>query len=334
MARKNKETKYLAMDFGTSKTIAYVSGLGVIFNGPSVLAYDNSKKKIIAVGEEALNMMDKTPPHISILEPLQNGAITDRGLAEAYLKRVFESVEIKDVWKDANVVISSASNISVLEKQAFEKMFINLGVKTIRIVPSALMAALGSGMKILEPKGHLLLELGAGLISCSIISNNNVLVNKVYKKAGNFFNEEIEKYIRAKYSLEIGRNTAEQIKKEFGGFAAKSNRKLKISGRSLLGGGPKNELIDSNEIKNIVVGLFRPVLNLLMEVLEQTPPELTGDILDEGITITGGSSAFQGLKEYLSNNFQITVNKFSNIKTSVIDGLIKYEEIYENDLLD
>ncbi|MFJ1522306.1 rod shape-determining protein [Spiroplasma sp. ald] len=327
--------KFIAIDLGTTNSIAYVAGRGIIFNEASVMAYEIGTKKLIALGDDAKKLIGKTHDKIEIYSPLRNGAVTDLTIAEEFIQQIGKKAKVTDLWKNAIVLIACPKNVTDLEKQAIIKMCKNIGADFVKIEEDSLMAALGAGENIFAPKGTFILDIGGGKSSCAIISAGGIVESKSIKTAGNYIDEEILKYIRAKHTISIGVVTAEQIKKQIGSlYKTKENKKMIIFGRNVVTGMPKEAEILDSEIRKLLISIFSSITQLITEVLEKTLAELAGDAVANGILVTGGCGQIAGIKEFLSDYFQIPVRVAKNAETSVIDGCIAYEKKIRTDLIE
>ncbi|AGM25581.1 cell shape determining protein MreB [Spiroplasma syrphidicola EA-1] len=327
--------KFIAIDLGTTKSIAYISGKGIIFNEASVMAYEVGTKKLVAIGDDAKKLIGKTHDKIEIFTPLKNGAITDLSVAEEFIQHICNKARVADLWKGAIVLIACPKGVTDLEKKALIDMCKNLGADFVEVEEDSLMSALGVGENIFAPKGTFILDIGGGKSSCAIISAGGIVESRSIKIAGNYIDEEIMKFVRAKHTISIGIVTSEQIKKQIGSlFKTKDSKKMVIFGRDVVTGMPKETEITDTEIRKLLVSIFASITELVTDVLEKTPSELAGDAVANGIIITGGSSQISGMKDYFADYFKIPVRVAKNSQTAVIDGCIAYEKNIRQRLID
>ena len=327
--------KFIAIDLGTTNSIAYIGGRGIIYNEASVIAYETGTKKLVALGEDARKLIGKTHDKIEIYTPLRNGAITDLRIAEEFIQHIGNRAKVQDVWKGSIVLIACPKSVTELERQAMVEMCKHLGADLVQVEEDTLMAALGAGANIFAPKGTFILDIGGGKTSTGIISAGGIVVSKSIKIAGNYIDEEILKYIRAKHTISIGVVTAEQIKKQIGSlYKGKETKKMVIFGRDVVTGMPKETEILDSEIRKLLISIFSSITQLVTDILESTPAELAGDAVMNGLLVSGGCAQINGLKEFLESYFQIPVKIAKNPKTAVIDGCIAYEKEIRDRLIE
>ncbi|AHF61552.1 hypothetical protein P344_07050 [Spiroplasma mirum ATCC 29335] len=327
--------KFIAIDLGTTNSIAYIGGRGIIYNEASVMAYETGTKKLVSLGENARKLIGKTHDKIEIYTPLRNGAITDLRIAEEFIQHIGNRAKVQDVWKDSIVLIACPKSVTELERRAMVEMCKHLGADLVQVEEDTLMAALGAGANIFAPKGTFILDIGGGKTSAGIISAGGIVVSKSIKIAGNYIDEEILKYIRAKHTISIGVITAEQIKKQIGSlYKGKETKKMVIFGRDVVTGMPKETEILDSEIRKLLISIFSSITQLVTDILESTPAELAGDAVMNGLLVSGGCALISGLKEFLESYFQIPVKIAKNPQTAVIDGCIAYEKEIRNRLIE
>ncbi|AGM26586.1 cell shape determining protein MreB [Spiroplasma syrphidicola EA-1] len=322
-----KEYSFLALDLGTANTIAYVSGQGIVYNEPSLMAYDTLTNSLIALGTEAYKMIGKTHDHIRMVTPLVDGVISDMEAAQDLLKHIFGRLKLSNIWKNAIVVLACPSGVTELERSALKAIAKDMGASYVLVEEEVKLAALGAGINIGLAQGNLVIDIGGGTTDIAILSAGDIVISRSIKVAGNHFDAEIQKYIRAEYNVLIGIKTAEQIKKDIGSLIKLVNEKpVRVFGRDIITGLPREVLVKPEEIKNVLLAPFSRITDLLVEVLEQTPPELAGDVIRNGITICGGGALIRGIVKYFESIFQLKVRTATDPLMCVIEGAKTYEK--------
>ncbi|WP_253301534.1 rod shape-determining protein [Spiroplasma endosymbiont of Phyllotreta cruciferae] len=322
-----KDYSFLALDLGTANTVAYVSGQGIVYNEPSMMAYDTLSNSLIALGNEAYKMVGKTHEHIRMVTPLVDGVISDMDAAQDLLKHIFSRLKLSGIWKNSLVILACPSGVTELERGALKAIAKDMGASHVLVEEEVKLAALGAGLNIGLAQGNLVIDIGGGTTDIAIISAGDIVISKSVKVAGKHLDQEIQKYIRAEYNVLIGIRTAEQIKKEIGALVKIINEKtVRAFGRDIITGLPREVMIKPEEIKNVLLAPFSRITDLLVEVLEQTPPELAGDVIRNGITICGGGALIRGIVKYFESIFQLKVKAANDPLMCVIDGAKTYEK--------
>ncbi|MDQ2663079.1 MAG: rod shape-determining protein [Candidatus Eremiobacteraeota bacterium] len=297
----------IGIDLGTANVLVHVKGKGIVLREPSVVAKDMNTGKTIAVGEEARQMLGRTPAHIQAIRPLRDGVIADFEVTEAML-----SYFIKKVMKDRsffstlfkpkpNVIICVPAEITSVEERAVKDAAKLAGAKTVDIIEEPMAAAIGAGLPIDGPSGSMVVDIGGGTTDVAVISLGGVVVSQSLRVAGNKLDEAIVRYIRRVYNLMIGERTAEEIKIKIGSaYRLESELAMEIRGRDLINGLPKTVKITSEEIREALAEPVGAIVEAVKSVLEKTPPELSADIIDRGVILTGGGALLRGLDRLLS----------------------------------
>jgi len=333
MAKKAKKFKFkkgnfnfISMDLGTTNTLVYVSGQGIIYNEPSVVAYDINDNVIVAVGEEAYKMVGKGNKKIKVIAPMVSGVITDIRATEAQLKFIFSRKNLFSSLKNSIVLLACPSQITKLEKQVLKKIAFDLGASHVFIEEEVKMAAIGGGININAPTGNLIVDIGGGTSDIAVIASGDIVLSKSIKIAGVFLNNEIKKYVRSHYGLGIGVKSAEKLKVDIGNLIKPKDKIVEtVYGRDVVSGLPRSEEISSEEILEIIKTPIAKVIDLIVQVLETTPNELSGDIYKNGITICGGGGLIQGIAQYFSDTLSLPVRIGEEPLLAVINGTKKYE---------
>ena len=322
-----KEYSFLALDLGTANTVAYVAGQGIVYNEPSMMAYDTLSNSLVALGEEAYKMIGKTHDHIKMVTPLVDGVISDMNAAQELLKHIFGRLKMTGIWKNSLVILACPSGVTELERNALKAIAKDMGATYVLVEEEVKLAALGAGINIGLAQGNLVIDIGGGTTDIAILSAGDIVKSKSVKVAGKHFDQEIQKYIRTEYNVLIGIRTAEQIKKDIGALVKIVNEKpIRAFGRDIITGLPREVMIKPEEIKNVLLTPFSRITDLLVEVLEETPPELAGDVIRNGITICGGGTLIRGIVKYFESIFQLKVRAAQDPLMCVIDGAKTYEK--------
>ena len=279
----------LGIDLGTASVLVYVKGKGVVLKEPSVVAFDRDTNVIKAIGEEARLMLGRTPGNIIAVRPLRQGVISDYTVTEKMIKYFVQKALGKRTFKKPRISICVPSGVTEVEKKAVEEATFAAGAREVHLIEEPVAAAIGAGIDISKPCGNMIVDIGGGTADIAVISLGGTVVNTSIKIAGDDFDEAIVRYMRKKHNLLIGERTAEDIKIKIGTtYPLVEEEKMEVRGRNLVTGLPKTVTVTSSEIVEAVIG-----------VLEQTPPELSADILDRGIVLTGGGSLLRGLEELI-----------------------------------
>ncbi|AHI53404.1 rod shape-determining protein [Spiroplasma culicicola] len=319
---------FISLDLGTSNILAYVSGQGIVYSQPSLMAYDNNLNKLIAIGQEAYEMVGKVNDHIRMVTPLVDGVIADLDAAKDLLKHIFDRLKMMNFWKSSVVVLACPSGVTELERDALKMVAKDMGADLVVVEEEVKMSALGAGVNIELPMGHLIVDIGGGTTDIAIVASGDVVLSRSVKVAGNYFNDEILKFVRAEYNIAVGIKTAENIKKNIGSLVKYPNeRSMQIYGRDIVSGLPKEAKVNSEEIRNVLLGAFGRITDLVIEVMESTPPELAGDIMKNGIVLCGGGALVRNVDKYFHDIFQLPTRIAADPLNCVIEGTKAYEKI-------
>ncbi len=321
--------KDIGIDLGTVNILVYVKGEGIIVNEPSVIVIDEQTKKPIAFGEEANKMLGRTPGKIRAIKPMKDGVIADFEMVETLLSYLLKKINIKNKIVKPRIIICCPSNITEVEKNAIKEAAERTGAKKVFIEEEPKVAAIGAGLEIGEPIGNMVVDIGGGTTDIAVLSLGNIVTSASIKTAGNTFDENIIEYVKNKYKLLIGEKTAENIKIKIGTVKSTKKEKLEIRGRDLIGGLPKTITITSDEVEEALKDSVNKIISMIKVVLEQTPPELASDIIENGIMLTGGGAMLQNLKELLEEELKVPVKIAENPLACVAEGTgIMLEKIY------
>ena len=291
-------TPKLGIDLGTANTLVFVPGKGVVLNEPSVVAVSEVDNKILAVGIEAKEMIGRTPESIMAYKPMKDGVIADYRVTEAMLRYYFRKALGKwNVFKP-EVMVSVPAGVTSTERRAVIEAAVKAGAKNAYVVKEPILAAIGAGIPIHEAQGHMIVDIGGGTTDVAVISLGGIVSSTSVKCAGNRIDQSIIDYIKKTFNLAIGDKTAEKIKIEVGSAVfLEDELEMQIKGRDYLTGLPRQTTIKTNEIVKAVGKELREIIKAIKDVLQETPPELASDIIDQGIIMTGGSSQLRNLTE-------------------------------------
>ena len=315
-------SKNIGIDLGSKNTIIYVKDEGIVLNEPSLIAIKKDEDKIVGVGKEVEKMIGKNPQNIKIISPVKKGVITNTELTEIMIEEFIKKIALKKGLIKPKLLMGYPSDITDLEKEAIKELSEKIGAKELYIEDEGKLAAIGAGIRIEENSGNMVLNLGGGITSITVLSLNNIVISKTIPIAGDKFNEDIIKFIREKYKVLIGKQTAETIKCNYSNcYNPSIKKKYKVKGKDIIKGTPT--IIGITE-KDIDDALNESINRLIIEIkntLEKLQPELSADIMDKGIIITGGSSLLNGLQEKLKEKLNIPILIAQSPKTCVIEGI-------------
>jgi rod shape-determining protein MreB len=289
----------LAIDLGTANTLVYVKGKGIVLSEPSVVAVhvdSRGVKKVLAVGMEAKNMLGRTPGNIVAIRPLREGVIADFDITEAMLRHFILRVHNRRALVRPRIIVSIPSGITQVERRAVKETVESAGAREIFLIEEPMAAAIGSGLPITEPISSMVVDIGGGTTEVAVISLAGIVYSKSVRVAGDQMDEEIVQYMRRRFSLLIGERSAEMIKTTIGcAYPEPELKKMDVKGRDLISGIPKIVEINSEEIREAILEPVSLIVDAIKDTLENTPPELAGDIVDRGIMLTGGGALLRGL---------------------------------------
>ena len=306
--------KDIGIDLGTASVLVFVRGKGIVLNEPSVVALDKNTGKLLKVGEEAQAMLGRTPGNIIAIRPLREGVISDYDMTERMLREFIHKVAGVSVFKP-RVIICVPSGITEVEERAVIDAGISAGARKVYLIEEPVAAAIGAGIDIAKPDGHMVVDIGGGTADIAVISLGGVVESASIKIAGDQLNEAVVKYMRRKHNLLVGERTAEEMKKQIGCVFPKDEEEvMDVKGRCLLTGLPKVVAVSSTEMMDAFEEPVERIMEAIHSVLERTPPELVADISTNGIVMTGGGSLLWG--------FDKLVQSHTGIETHVADDAI------------
>jgi rod shape-determining protein MreB len=304
----------IGIDLGTANVLIYLKGQGVVLNEPSVVALDSNSKKALAVGNDARNMLGRTPGEVDAIKPMKDGVIADFDVTEIMLDHFIKKAGGKSLFRKPRILICCPSNITGVEKQAIKEAAERTGAKKVFIEEEPKVAAIGAGIDISLPSGNMVIDIGGGTTDIAVLSLGGIVTSSSIRVAGNTFDYDIMKYIKNKYKLLIGDMTAENIKLTIGNvFLNKKNEKsMVVKGRDLTTGLPNSINLTSTEVCEALKDSTSIIIHTAKSVLEQTPPELAADIAENGVTLTGGGALISGFDKLIQSELKIPVRIAEN----------------------
>jgi rod shape-determining protein MreB len=322
----------IGIDLGTANCLIYVKDKGILIDEPSVAALNTKTNQILAVGHEAKKMLGRTPPHINVIRPLVGGVISDfemtREMIHSFLKKLNEQNIGRFGFRKA--ILSIPNNLTEVERKSVEDAALSAGCSKVFLIESPVAAALGAGLLIEEPQASLIVDIGGGTTDIAVISMSGIVVSKTLKIAGDRINEEIIRFMRDEFKLIIGDLTAENIKISVGSALPLDERlEIAVRGRDLTSGLPKEIIIKNSQIRIVLARLLKTIVESIAEVIEETPPELVGDMLDRGIFLCGGGALIRGLDEAIKKEIGVETRIVEEPLTCVIRGIGKIVDDFE-----
>jgi rod shape-determining protein MreB len=316
-------TLEIGIDLGTANVLVYSKNKGIVFNEPSVVALDTTTNKVVAVGLEAKAMIGKTPGKITAIRPLKNGVIADYDITSELLKYIITkaSTRMGLTIRKPNVVICTPAGSTSVDKRAIQDAAKNAGAKKVFLIEEPVAAAIGAGLPVDEPVANVVVDIGGGSTEVAIISFGGVVACHSIRIGGDHLDDDIIQYVRKEYNVLIGERTAEQIKMEIG-YALVDHEKevLEVRGRDLLTGLPKTIELHSYEVRDAIKESLLHILEAVRATLEDSPAELSGDIVDRGVILTGGGSLLKGMEQWLSEQIFVPVHLANEPLESVAIG--------------
>ena len=319
----------MAVDLGTSSTLVYVQGKGIVLNEPSVVAIDKLSNTILAVGSDAKRMIGRTPGNISAIRPMKEGVIADFEMAQRMLRYFIEKVHNRSTFVRPRIIIGVPSRITQVEQRAVKESAESAGAREVYLIEEPVAAAIGAGLPITEPTGNMVVDIGGGTTDIAVISLGGIVYSESVKVAGDQLDSAIMGYIKREYSLLIGDHMAEQVKIEIGSaYPLPEKSQMMVKGRDLITGIPRTIVMEDTEIREALQESIATIVSAIKLALENTPPELAGDIIDRGIVLTGGGSLLLGLDDRLRDETGLPIVTVDDPLTSVVLGVGKtLEEI-------
>ena len=311
----------LAIDLGIANTLVYAKNKGIVVSEPSIVAVNKVTGKVEAVGKDAKEMLGRTPGNIVAIRPMKDGVIADFEITEKMLSHFIRKAHNRNTFVRPRIIIGIPSEVTQVEKRAVKDSALKAKASEVYLVDQAMAAAIGAGLPITEPSGNMVVDIGGGTTDIAVISLAGIVYSKSVRVAGNEMDEAIIQYIKKKYNLLIGERTAEQIKLELGSaFPLDEPITMEIKGRDLIEGIPKTLTITDAEIREALAEPISIIVNAVRVALERTPPELSADIVDRGIVLTGGGSLLKNLDKLLREETSLPVSVAEDPLSSVVLG--------------
>ena len=298
----------IGIDLGTANVLIHVKGKGIVLNEPSVVALDRNTGKVLAVGEEARRMVGRTPGNIVAIRPLKDGVIADFDVTEAMLKHFINKLNVKGFLSKPRILICCPTNITSVEQKAIREAAEKSGGKKVYLEEEPKVAAIGAGMDIFQPSGNMVVDIGGGTTDIAVLSMGDIVTSSSIKMAGDKFDSEILSYVKRKYKLLIGERTAEDVKIKVGTvFPGARKEEIDIRGRDMVSGLSRTITVGSEEIQQALKENAAVIVQAAKGVLERTPPELSADIIDRGVILTGGGALLHGIDMLLAEELKVPV---------------------------
>ena len=314
----------MAIDLGTSSTLIYIKGKGIVLNEPSVVTVETNSKKLLAVGEEAKRMIGRTPGNLTAIRPMREGVIADFDMTEHMLRHFIQKVHRGGTLLRPRIIIGVPSRITQVEQRAVKESAELAGAREVYLIEEPVAAAIGAGLPITEPSGNMVVDIGGGTTDIAVISLGGIVYSESVRIAGDQLDGAITSYLKREYSLLVGEHMAERIKMEIGSaYPLAEKKQMAVKGRDVVSGIPRTILVDDNEIREALQDCLTTIIRAIRLALENTPPELAGDIIDRGIVLTGGGSMLQGLDNRLREETSLPIVTVDDPLTSVVLGVGK-----------
>ncbi len=319
-------SKDIGIDLGTANTLVYVKNQGVVINEPSVVAVNKRTGQILAIGKEAQKMVGKTPAHIVVSRPLVDGVVSDFEITEQMLKYFMEKVMSKSFsfLNRPRVIIGIPSGVTEVERRAVIDAAINAGARQAYLIDEPMAAAIGARLPVQEPAGNMIVDIGGGTTEVAVISLGGVVTSRSLRRAGDKMNEDIINYTRDKFNLLLGERSAEKIKIAIGNaykLEDSEEKELPIRGRDLISGLPKEVYVNKAYVRRAISKSLKIIINNIKAAVEETPPELIGDIMQRGIVLAGGGGLIEGLDKLIAEQTEMPVQKMEDPLTAVVRGI-------------
>ncbi|MFV4961855.1 rod shape-determining protein [Lactobacillus delbrueckii subsp. allosunkii] len=301
-------SKDIGIDLGTANVLINVSGKGIVIDEPSVVAVDTNTNKVVAVGTEAYEMVGRTPGNIRVIRPLKDGVIADFDITEAMLSYFIEKLNVKGFMSKPNILVCTPTGVTSIEQKAIIQAAEKSGGGKVYLDYEPKVAAVGAGLDIFKPQGNMVIDIGGGTTDIAILSMGEIVTSKSLRYAGDRMNQAIVNYIKANHQLLIGMRTAEVIKIEIGAATDPDlDASMNVRGRDTIDGLPKQIKVNSSEVTEALQEGLQSIIDTTKQVLQETPPELSADIIDRGIMITGGGALLKNIDKLIADSLQVPV---------------------------
>ncbi|MBC6461565.1 rod shape-determining protein [Actinomadura sp. HBU206391] len=321
----------MAVDLGTANTLVYVRGRGIVLNEPSVVAINTNTGKIVAVGIEAKRMIGRTPGNIVAVRPLKDGVIADFDVTERMLRYFIQKVHKRRHFAKPRIVVAVPSGITGVEQRAVKEAGYQAGARRVYIIEEPMAAAIGAGLPVHEPTGNMVVDIGGGTTEVAIISLGGIVTSQSVRVGGDELDQAVISYSKKEYSLMLGERTAEEIKMAIGSaYPSADEPHAEIRGRDLVSGLPKTIVISAEEVRRAIEEPVNSIVDAVKTTLDKCPPELSGDIMDRGIALTGGGALLRNLAERLREETGMPIHMVDNPLDSVVLGTGKCVDDFES----
>src|SRR5438034_709383 len=309
----------LAIDLGTANTLVYAKNKGIVVSEPSIVAVNRVTGKVEAVGKDAKEMLGRTPGNIVAIRPMKDGVIADFEITEKMLSHFIRKAHNRNTFVRPRIIIGIPSEVTQVEKRAVKDSALKAKASEVYLVDQAMAAAIGAGLPITEPSGNMVVDIGGGTTDIAVTSLSGIVYSRSVRMAGNQMDEAVMNYLKRKYNLLIGERTAEQIKIEIGSaYPLDKPLTMEIKGRNLIEGVPKTITVDDSEIREALSECVSTIMNAVRVALERTPPELSADISDRGIVLTGGGALLKNLDKRIREETGLPVSIADDPLCSVV----------------
>jgi rod shape-determining protein MreB and related proteins len=320
----------MAVDLGTANTLVYVRGRGIVLNEPSVVAINTNTGKIVAVGIEAKRMIGRTPGNIVAVRPLKDGVIADFDVTERMLRYFIQKVHKRRHFAKPRIVVAVPSGITGVEQRAVKEAGYQAGARRVYIIEEPMAAAIGAGLPVHEPTGNMVVDIGGGTTEVAIISLGGIVTSQSVRVGGDELDQAVIAYSKKEYSLMLGERTAEEIKMAIGSaYPFTDEPHAEIRGRDLVSGLPKTIIISAAEVRRAIEEPVNAIVDAVKTTLDKCPPELSGDVMDRGVALTGGGALLKNLDERLREETGMPIHLVDNPLDSVVLGTGKCVEDFE-----
>lgn len=323
-------SKDIGIDLGTANILVTLRGKGIVLNEPSVVAVDKKTQKILATGHEAKEMLGRTPAQIKAIRPMKDGVIADFTATQLLLKSIIYKICQRYNAGKPRVVVGVPSGITEVEERAVEEAVLQAGAKEVYLIEEPMAAAIGASLDIAEPSGNIIVDIGGGTTEVAVISLGGVVVSNSIRIAGDDLDEEIVNFVKREMNLAIGDTTAEQVKKEIGcAMPLVTELSMEISGRDLTTGLPETKTINSTQVEEAISESVEKIVEIIKQTLERTPPELSSDIMEKGIVLSGGGALIKNLDKLIASRTEMPVYIAEDPLECVVKGTGKTLEDLE-----
>jgi len=320
----------MGIDLGTSNTLVCVQEKGIVLREPSVVAIDTETRQVLAVGAEAKKMLGRTPGHIQTVRPLRNGVIADFAVTQEMIKYFIRKVHQRRSLLHPRIVVSVPSGITEVERRAVQESAEQAGAREVFLIDEAMASAIGAGLPVAEPSASMVVDIGGGATEAAVISLGGMVVSKCIGVAGDELDEAVQQFLRRKHNLIIGESTAEAIKMKIGSvFPLKEEMTMEVKGRDQGSGLPKTVIISSEEVRQALKEPVAVIVGMVKDALEETPAELSADLVDRGIMVCGGGALLRGLTELIRQETELPVHRAEDPLITVAVGTARYLDVID-----